>query len=129
IAALLLPQANAAQKKVLTPPGPAANRPFSAGIMVGDTIYVSGQVGRDASGKTPSNFEDEVKTTIENIDAILKAGGASLADVVSVQVYLTDMGLFERMNAVYVKYFGNDMKPTRTTVGVSKLAGDFKIEI
>ncbi len=118
----------AAEKKVLTPPGPTATRPFSPGIMVGDTIYVSGQVGRDASGKAPANFEDEVKATLESIDAILKAGGASLADAVAVQVYLTDMSLFEKMNGVYVKYFP-DPKPTRTTVGVAKLAGDFKIEI
>lgn len=120
--------AGAAEKKAITPPGTAAGRPFSPGIMAGDTIYVSGQVGRDASGKAPANFEDEVKATLDSVEAILKAGGATMADAVAVQVYLTDMSLFERMNAVYVKYFP-DPKPARTTVGVTKLAGDFKVEI
>ncbi|MBI3210912.1 MAG: RidA family protein [Candidatus Solibacter usitatus] len=124
----LLASLAAAQKRVVAPPGEAANRPFSAALMVGDTLYVSGMVGRTPDGKVPDNFEDEVKQTLENIGVVLKAGGLSFADAVAVQVYLTDMTLFERMNGVYVKYFP-EPRPTRTTVGVAKLVGTYKIEI
>lgn len=129
IAMLASTMALAADKKVVAPPGPAGPaRPFSPALLVGDTLYVSGMVGRDASGKRPENFEEEVKATLDGIGEHLKAGGASFADVVSVQVYLTDMTLFERMNKIYVPFFP-EPRPTRTTVGVAKLVGDYRIEI
>jgi 2-iminobutanoate/2-iminopropanoate deaminase len=115
----------AADKKVLTPPGTAPNRPFSAGLQVGDTIYVSGIT---AGSTIPENFEEEVQKTLDNISEVLKLAGASLSDAVSVQVYLTDMSLFPRMNTVYMKNFP-EPRPTRTTVGVAKLAGPAHIEI
>ena len=62
-----------------------------------------------------------MKTCLDNIGIILKAGGMKFEDVVAVQVYLTDMDLFPRMNAVYTTYF-KDQRPARTTVGVTKLA-------
>lgn len=120
--------AGAAEKKAITPKGTAANRPFSAGIQFGDTVYVSGMVGRDAAGKIPEAFEAEVKQTLENIGEVLKEAGLTFDDAVAVQVYLTDMGLFEKMNGVYVTYF-KEPRPTRTTVGVAKLVGTSRIEI
>src|SRR5258708_17345948 len=117
-----------AEKTAITPKGTAANRPFSAGIRFGDTVYVSGMVGRDASGKVPDDFEAEVKQTLENVGEVLKEAGLTFADAVAVQVYLTDMGLFEKMNGVYTTHF-KEPRPTRTTVGVAKLVGTSKIEI
>jgi len=118
-----------AQKQAVRPAGAAANLPFSPGILAGGTLYVAGQVGSDpATGKIPEVFEDEVKQTLENAGRILKEAGYSFADAVTVQVYLTDMDLFPRMNKVYTGYFP-DPKPARTTVGVSKLVGAAKIEI
>lgn len=112
-----------ARKKVVTPKDFPSGRPYSAGIQVGDTLYVSGQTGTDPkTQKVPENFEDEVRQTLTNIGAILQAGGMDFSDVVAVQVYLTDMDLFPRMNAVYTQTF-KEPRPTRTTVGVSKLAG------
>jgi len=118
----------AAEKKAVTPPGTQPNRPFSPGILYGDTLYVSGMVGRDPSGNMPEKFEDEVKQTLENIGVVLKEAGYSFDDAVAVQVYLTDMTLFDRMNSVYMTYF-KEPRPTRTTVGVAKLVGTAKIEI
>jgi 2-iminobutanoate/2-iminopropanoate deaminase len=69
-----------------------------------------------------------MKQCLDNIGAVLKAGGMSPADVVSVQVYLTDINKFERMNALYTRYF-KAPRPTRTTVIVSRLAGSGNIEI
>jgi 2-iminobutanoate/2-iminopropanoate deaminase len=119
----------AAQKRAIQPPEFGAGRPFSPALLVGDTLYVSGQVGADLkSGQIPAEFEDEVRQCLDNIGILLKAGGMSFADAVSVQVYLTDMSLFGRMNAVYVKYFP-EPRPTRTTVGVAGLVGKARIEI
>jgi reactive intermediate/imine deaminase len=117
-----------AQKKGVTSPAlpPSAN--FSHGIASGDMLFVSGQVGRGADGKRPENFEDEVKATFEAIGGILKAGGMGFEDVVAVQVYLTDMTLFERMNKVYVTFLP-EPRPARTTVGVASLVGNYRIEI
>jgi 2-iminobutanoate/2-iminopropanoate deaminase len=112
-----------AKKTVVTPKNSPAGRPFSAGLLVGDTLYVSGQGGLDAqTRKIPENFEDEVRSCLKNVGEVLHAGDMDFSDVVAVQLYLTDMDLFQRMNAVYVKVF-KEPRPTRTTVGVAKLAG------
>jgi len=112
-----------AKKKVVTPKDSPAGRPFSAGILAGDTLYVSGQGGFDSkTRKVPDNFEDEVRSCLKNVGSVLEAGGMDFSDVVAVQVYLTDMELFQRMNAVYMDVF-KEPRPTRTTLGVSKLAG------
>ena len=117
-----------ADKKAIHPEGSNPAGPYTPGIVAGGTLYVAGQVGRDKSGAYPAQFEDEVAQAIENSVTIMKAAGYSLADAVSVQVYLTDMELFQRMNAVYMKHFP-EPRPARTTVGISKLVGPAKIEI
>jgi 2-iminobutanoate/2-iminopropanoate deaminase len=118
-----------AEKRVIHPPEFPAGRPFSTALLVDDTLYISGQVGADLkTGQIPDDFEAEVRQCLDNIGLILKAAGMSFADAVSVQVYLTDMSLFPRMNAVYVKYFP-EPRPTRTTVGVAALVGKARVEI
>ena len=102
--------------------------PYSPGLRVGDFVFVSGQVPRDpATGKlVGETIEEQTRQVLENIKAILAAGGANLTDVVKVTAHLSDLDLFERYNKVYVTYFP-DPKPTRTTVG-SQLLG-FLVEI
>ena len=124
-----------AEKKAITPPEFAstpgrAALPFSPGILVDGTLYVAGQVGRSVkTGEFPSDFEQEVKLCLENVGIVLKAAGMSFDDVVSVQVYLTDIGQFTKMNAIYAGFF-KDPRPARTTVGVAKLgAPNAHIEI
>jgi 2-iminobutanoate/2-iminopropanoate deaminase len=119
-----------AEKKVLNPPELGTPNPnFSAGIIADGTLYVAGQIGNDLkTNQVPESFEDEVKACLNRVGIILKAGGMSFEDAVSVQVYLTDMELFPRMNAVYTTYF-KEPRPARTTVGVAKLVGASKIEI
>jgi 2-iminobutanoate/2-iminopropanoate deaminase len=113
----------------VTPKDYPAGKPFSAGMQVGDTLYVSGSTGADVkTGKVPEKFEDEVQLCFDNINEVLKAGGYSFGDAVSVQVYLTDMSMFPRMNAVYIKNFP-EPRPTRTTVGVTALAGAAHMEV
>ena len=69
-----------------------------------------------------------MKQSLDNIAVVLKEAGMTPADVVSIQVYLTDGALFPRMNAVYKQYF-KDPRPTRTTVVVAALVGAGHIEI
>ena len=117
-----------ADKTIVRPKGAEPSAAWSYGILVDGTLYVSGMGGEDANGKISPNFEAEVKQSLENIGAVLKEAGMSTADVVSVQVYITDGALFDRMNAVYKSHF-KDPKPTRTTVVVSKLVGAGHVEI
>jgi len=120
--------ATAADKKVVRPASSTPAGPYSPGIIAGGTLYVAGQVGRDKDNKYPDSFEDEVAQTLENIGVILKEAGYKFEDAVAVQVYLTDIEMFQRMNTVYMKYFP-DPRPARTTVGVAKLVGPARIEV
>ena len=118
-----------AEKKVIQPKEFATGRPFSPGLLVDGTLYVAGQVGNDLkTGQRPESFEDEVRTCLQNIGIILKEAGFDYKDVVAVNVYLTDMELFNRMNGVYTTFF-KEPRPVRTTVGVAKLVGTSRIEI
>jgi 2-iminobutanoate/2-iminopropanoate deaminase len=111
-----------AEKKIIQPKEFATGGPFSPAVLVDGTLYVSGQIGRDLkTQKVPEDFEVEVRQVLDSIGIILREAKMNYADVVSVQVYLTDMDLFARMNAVYTTYFKSD-RPARTTVGVAKLA-------
>ncbi len=119
-----------AQKKAVAPPDLPASPNFSPGILVDGTLYASGQIGMDKERKIPADFDAEVKAALDNAGRVLQAAGMEFSDVVSVQVYLTDMSLFQKMNAVYVTYFKDQPRPARTTVGVAKLAlPDAHIEI
>ena len=122
---LLIAVSLQAAKKPIIPPEFAASAktaPYSPGILVNGTLYVAGQTGQDLkTSQVPTDFEQEVKLCLDRIGLVLKAAGMKYEDVVSVQIYLTDMDLFARMNAVYTSVFKAD-RPARTTVGVSKLA-------
>jgi 2-iminobutanoate/2-iminopropanoate deaminase len=123
LAACAVASGQSAAKKVIKPKGVPDSPNYSAGLLVGDTLYVAGQTGNDPiTQKQPDKFEDEVSQCLKNVGAVLEAGGMSYSDVVAVTVYLTDMDLFPRMNAVYTGVF-KAPRPTRTTVAVSKLAG------
>jgi 2-iminobutanoate/2-iminopropanoate deaminase len=124
-----LTTAFAAPKKLIHPKEFPKGRPFSPGLLVGDTLYVAGQVGQDLkTGNIPDDFEAEVKQTLDNIALVLKEAGMTFDNAVSVNVYLTDIELFQRMNAVYITYF-KEPRPVRTTVAISKLVGKARIEI
>ena len=116
------------KQQISTTSGALTMGAYSQGLRVGDFIFVSGQVPRDpATGKiVGGTIEEQTERVLENVKAILAAGGATLADVVKVNAHLSDLALFDRYNKVYSSYFP-DPKPTRTTVG-SQLLG-FLVEI
>lgn len=113
-----------------TPKAPAAVGPYEQAVRVGPFLYTSGQIPLDpATGVlVPGEIEAATERVILNLQAVLEAGGASLAQVVKTTVFLTDMGLFPRVNAVYEKFFGA-AKPARSCVEVSKLPKGVSIEI
>jgi len=118
-----------AQKRVIAPPEFPTGSPFSPGVMVGRTLYVSGQTGSDPkTNQLPQNFQDEVKQALDRIGLVLKSGGMSYSDVASVTVYLTDLSLFDQMNSVYTTYFKTD-RPARATVQVAGLVRGSRVEI
>src|ERR1700680_4855245 len=120
--ALLAALPLAAEKKIIQPKECAPGGPFNPAILVDGTLYVSGQIGRDLkTRKVPANFEAEVRQVLDNIGIILREAKMNYADVVAVQVYLTDMNLFQKMNDIYITYFKTD-RPSRTTLGITKLA-------
>jgi len=119
------------KKRIIqTDQAPAAIGPYSQAVRVGDFLYTSGQIALDPqSGEFLSGeIEQETERTIENISAILKAGGLSLDNVIKTTVYLTDLSHFARMNHIYEKYFSGN-KPARACVQVAALPKGAKVEI
>lgn len=122
-------QEPARKKRIIYPPEFRKDMPFSPGVQVGRALYVAGQVGNDLkTGKLAPTFEAEVRQTLDNVGVILKAAGMDYANVVNVNVYLTDITKFDEMNKVYREYFKSD-RPARATVQISKLVGAAQIEI
>lgn len=111
------------KQQITTRSGASPVGAYSQGLRAGDFIFVSGQGPLDPeTGQiVGTTIEEQTARVLENIQAILAAGGASMADVVKVSAHLSDLSLFERYNKVYATYFP-DPKPTRTTVG-SQLPG------
>ena len=111
------------KQQITTSTGASPIGAYSQGLRAGDFVFVSGQGPLDpATGKIVGDtVEEQTMRVLENIRAILEAGGASMADVVKVTAHLSDLANFERYNKVYAGYFP-DPKPTRTTVG-SQLLG------
>jgi reactive intermediate/imine deaminase len=109
---------------------PNPKLPFSPAVLVGDTLYLSGQGSRDLrTGQLPEgDIEAHTKQTLENIRLVLEAADMGPANVVTANAYLTDMALIGRMNEVYKGFFTAD-PPSRTTVGVPALPGEVPIEI
>ena len=104
--------------------------PFSHAVRAEGTLYVSGQVGLDpATGRVVAgDVAAQTEQAFRNLDAVLRAAGRTFADVVRVGVYLTDMGDFGAMNAVYARHFEAPY-PARTTIGVAALPLGAAVEI
>jgi 2-iminobutanoate/2-iminopropanoate deaminase len=115
---------------IKTDKAPVPIAPYSQGIKVNGFLFVSGQIGLNSSTRKLVEGGTEAETTqiMENIRAVLAAGGAKMEDIISTTIYLKNMDDFQKMNEIYGKYFTGNF-PTRSTVGVSSLAGGANIEI
>ena len=116
-------------KKIETDKAPAAIGPYSQGIISNGFIYTSGQLPIDpATGKIEaSTVEEQTVQVIKNVEAILIAGGSSLAKVVKTTCFLSDIKDFGAFNEVYAKYFTSS--PARICVEVAAIPKDALVEI
>ena len=103
--------------------------PFSDAVRVGDTLWLSGQLGIGADGKLPAGIEAQTKQTLDNIGAILKRAGLGYEDVFHCTVMLSDMANWPAMNKVYVTYFPEGKRPARSAFGANGLALGALIEL
>jgi 2-iminobutanoate/2-iminopropanoate deaminase len=118
------------KESVLTQKAPKPIGPYSQGICAGALVFASGQAGLDpdTSELVTGGVEAETRQVLTNIRNVLEAGGSGMEYVVKTTVFLTDMGDFPKMNAVYAEFFPNT-PPARSTVAVVALPKAAHVEI
>jgi 2-iminobutanoate/2-iminopropanoate deaminase len=118
-AAMIVPSIASAQRQAVVPPGMSASATLTPGIRHGDVIYTSGQLGvsRDAPDST---IQGQTKKALENVKAVVEAGGSTMANVLKCTVFLVDVKDFGGMNSVYSTFFPRE-PPARSTVVVAAL--------
>ena len=116
---------------VLTSAAPAPVGPYSQAVVSGGFVFASGQIPLDpVSGRmVTGEIEAQAERVLDNLRAVLETAGSSLDRVVKTTVYLTDLALFPRMNAVYARYFAADPKPARSTIQAAALPLGAQVEI
>jgi len=118
-------------KQVLAGPGTGLDSlPFSHIVEANGLVFLAGQVGskKGAQGAVEGGIEAETRQMLDNVGELLTSVGLDYADVVKATVYLVDFDEFAQMNAVYRQYFPTE-PPTRATVGVTRLAANYRVEI
>lgn len=118
------------RKYIIDPkPADAKSLPFSDGVLVGNTLYIAGHIGLDPkTGQAPADAEQEAKLVMDGIKTTVEGAGLTMDDLVSVQIFCTDLKLYDMFNKVYRSYFHGDF-PTRAFVGTDKLlrGGHFEV--
>ncbi len=107
------------------PPSP---NPFSLGTKANGFLFVSGQVGKDSTGKIVGGFPAQVKQAMENLKVIIEAAGSSMDQVVKVNIYVTDITRIPELNSIYREYFP-EIFPARAAMEVSQLGLGAEVEI
>ena len=106
---------------ISTPRAPAAIGTYSQAVKVGDTVYLSGQIGLDpGTMQMVDGIEAHIVRVFDNLKGVAEASGGSLADVVKLNVYLTDLANFAKVNEAMATYFSEPF-PARAAVGVAAL--------
>lgn len=123
---------NGPSKRVVQPANyrPTA-APVSPGIMVGDTLYLSGSTAGDpVTGQlVQGGFEVELRQIFSNVQTVLKTADMDLKDVVSVTIYLADMSDYARLNEIYREYFNFEPLPARSAAAVKEMARGARVEL
>lgn len=115
---------------VQTPDAPAAIGPYSQGVVYNGIFYSAGQIALDpATGEIlDGTVAEQTERVMRNLEAVLKAAGASFGSVLKTTVFMRDMNDFAEMNEVYARFFG-DHRPGRSAVQVARLPRDVAVEI
>jgi reactive intermediate/imine deaminase len=123
--------AGASDRKYIVKPRSSALKalPFSDAVLVGNTLYIAGHIGLDPkTDMPPASAEDEARLVMDGIKQTVESAGFSMDDVVSMQVFCTDLKLYDTFNTVYKSYFHSDY-PARAFLGVNKLLRDGRYEV
>ena len=113
---------------ISTRKAPAAIGTYSQAVRAGGTVYLSGQIGLDpVSGQLADGIEAQIRRVFGNLEAVAEAAGGTLADVVKLTIYLTDLAHFARVNEIMAEHFGVPY-PARAAVGVAALPRGALIE-
>jgi 2-iminobutanoate/2-iminopropanoate deaminase len=103
--------------------------PFSDAVLVGNTLYIAGHIGLDPkTGTPPAGAEEEARMVMDGIKQTVELAGLTMDDVVSVQIFCTDLKFYDTFNSVYKTYFHGDY-PARAFIGVDKLLRDGRYEV
>lgn len=102
--------------------------PFSGAVWVGNTLYLSGTLGRTPDGRVPDTAEEEARRVLNNVRAILEAAGLTMDDLVSVQVFCSDVSHYDAFNRVYRTYFTREF-PARAFLGSGPLLFGMRFEV
>ena len=106
---------------VQTPDAPAAIGTYSQAVRVGNTVYLSGQIGLDPlSMQMVDGIEAQIHRVFQNLRAVTLAAGGNMADIVKLNIFLTDLGHFAKVNEIMASYFQQPY-PARAAVGVASL--------
>jgi reactive intermediate/imine deaminase len=106
-----------------------SNLPFSDAVWHGDTLYISGQIGLDPkTGKPPATVEEEAQLVMDNVKRTLESAGLTMDDLLSVQIFCSDVALFEKFNVVYRTFFKGEF-PARAFLGSGRLLFDARFEV
>lgn len=119
------------KKIIYTKKAPNPVGPYNQAILSGDTLYISGQIAINAkTGHIENeNIEGETRQVLDNLGYILEEAGMDLSNLVKCSVFVSDMKLYQRVNQVYLSYFGEEDAPARELVAVSALPKYVNIEI
>lgn len=119
------------KKIIFTDKAPAPIGPYNQAIMVGNTLYTSGQIAIDpATGELVlDSIEQETKQVMENMKVVLEAADMTFENVIKTTIFIMNMGDFAKINAVYGTYFDEKTAPARETVQVACLPKNVNIEI
>jgi 2-iminobutanoate/2-iminopropanoate deaminase len=123
--------AGAADRKYVVKPRPDALKglPFSDAVLVGNTLYIAGHIGLDLkTGQPPASAEDEARMVMDGIKQTVESAGLTMDDVVTMQIFCTDLKLYDTFNAVYRTYFHGDY-PARAFIGADKLLRGGRYEV
>ena|SRR5260370_288777 len=123
--------AGAADRKYIVKPRASDMKalPFSDGVLVGNTLYIAGHIGLDAkTGVPPASAEDEARMVMDGIKQTVELAGFAMDDVVSVQIFCTDLKLYDTFNGVYKSYFHGDY-PARAFIGTDRLLRGGRYEV
>ena len=103
--------------------------PFNDAILVGDTLYLSGRIGIDpVTGQAPADVDAELKLLFDGFEAVLQQAGMTMDDLVWVQIFSSDLSLWDRFNAAYVKRFTGKL-PARAFIGSGPLLRGGRFEM